>query len=77
MAFVVAEPGAAPDALDRDALRGWCRERIADYKAPDRVVVVDDLPVTPMHKIDKRALDDRLDHGALAERAQEKEPTAP
>ena len=46
-AFVVAEPGAGTGSLDRDALRGWCRDRIADYKAPDRVVVVDDAPGDP------------------------------
>jgi non-ribosomal peptide synthetase component E (peptide arylation enzyme) len=48
-------------------LRAWCRERIADYKAPDRVVLVDDLPMTPMMKIDKRA---------LVERVTTKEPSA-
>jgi len=33
--------------------------------------------LTPMQKIDKRALNERLDHGSRGERAQEKEPTAP
>ena len=61
------EPGTAAATLDRDSLRAWCRERIADYKAPDRVVVLDDLPLTSMQKIDKRA---------LAERITTKEPTA-
>ena len=37
-------------------LRDWCRARIADYKAPDRLVVVDAFPVTAMHKVDKAAL---------------------
>lgn len=54
VAYVVAEPGAP--APDLDALRAWCRDRLADYKAPDRLEVVDDLPVTSMLKIDKRAL---------------------
>jgi acyl-CoA synthetase (AMP-forming)/AMP-acid ligase II len=67
VAFVVREPGVATETLDRDVLRAWCRERIADYKAPDRVVVVDELPLTSMQKIDKRA---------LAERIPVKEPTA-
>jgi acyl-CoA synthetase (AMP-forming)/AMP-acid ligase II len=66
VAFVVAEQGAPHDTLDRDSLRAWCRERIADYKAPDRVVVTDHLPLTPMEKIDKRA---------LGERARKKEPS--
>lgn len=56
VAFVVPVEGADPAALERDALRAWCRERIADYKAPDRVVIVDELPVTSMMKIDKAAL---------------------
>jgi acyl-CoA synthetase (AMP-forming)/AMP-acid ligase II len=53
-AFVVAaDPTTLPELAD---LQDWCRARIADYKAPDRLVVVDTLPVTPMHKIDKAAL---------------------
>ena len=39
-----------------DELRAVCREELADYKAPDRLVVVDELPLTSMLKIDKRAL---------------------
>ena len=35
------------------------RASLADYKAPDRVVVVDALPLTSMMKVDKRALADR------------------
>lgn len=50
---VPAMPGKAPVL---DDLRAWCRERLADYKAPDRLVVVDELPLTPMSKIDKGAL---------------------
>jgi acyl-CoA synthetase (AMP-forming)/AMP-acid ligase II len=52
-AFVVPAPGAAVDA---DGLKAWCRSRLADYKAPDHVQVVDDLPLTSMLKVDKRAL---------------------
>jgi acyl-CoA synthetase (AMP-forming)/AMP-acid ligase II len=53
-AFVVVEPGTPAPTLG--ALVDWCRERIADYKAPDRLVVVDDLPVNATHKVDKAAL---------------------
>jgi acyl-CoA synthetase (AMP-forming)/AMP-acid ligase II len=52
-AFVVPASGAAVDAED---LKAWCRSRLADYKAPDHVQVVDDLPLTSMLKVDKRAL---------------------
>jgi len=54
VAFVVAPAGVrAPTA---DELRAWCGERLADYKAPDEVVVVDALPLTPMLKVDKAEL---------------------
>jgi acyl-CoA synthetase (AMP-forming)/AMP-acid ligase II len=49
VAFVVG-------AVDPEELRAWCRTRLADYKAPDRVVVVDELPLTSMLKVDKQAL---------------------
>ena len=59
VAFVVPAPDADRSALERDDVRAFCRARIADYKAPDRVVVVDDLPLTSMHKVDKAALAER------------------
>jgi acyl-CoA synthetase (AMP-forming)/AMP-acid ligase II len=54
VAFVV--PTAECDAPSLDELRAWCRARLADYKAPDRMVVVDSLPRTAMLKVDKVAL---------------------
>jgi len=54
---------AGDDALSLSALRRHCSKSLADYKSPDAVVVVDELPVTPMMKVDKRALAER----ALAE----------
>ena len=53
VAFLVVSDASA---VELEALRTWCRERLADYKAPDRIVIVDDLPVTAMLKVDKRAL---------------------
>jgi acyl-CoA synthetase (AMP-forming)/AMP-acid ligase II len=54
VAFVVPMPGAPkPSAQD---LTSWCRERLADYKAPDEVVAVEALPLTAMMKVDKAAL---------------------
>jgi acyl-CoA synthetase (AMP-forming)/AMP-acid ligase II len=53
-AFVVVEPGTASPTLGE--LVEWCRARIADYKAPDRLVVVDAFPVNATHKVDKAAL---------------------
>jgi acyl-CoA synthetase (AMP-forming)/AMP-acid ligase II len=54
VAFVVAT--AECDAPSLDELRAWCGARLADYKAPDRMVVVDALPRTSMLKVDKVAL---------------------
>jgi acyl-CoA synthetase (AMP-forming)/AMP-acid ligase II len=56
-AFVVLRPGANTRS---DALRGWCREHLADYKCPVAVHLVDDLPKGPTGKILKRPLRDRL-----------------
>lgn len=53
IAYVVPAPGQEPDL---DALRRWCADRIADYKAPDRLELVEELPLTSMMKVDKRAL---------------------
>jgi acyl-CoA synthetase (AMP-forming)/AMP-acid ligase II len=54
VAFVVTAGGAPPPTLDE--LRDWCRRSIADYKAPDRLVLLDELPLNATHKVDKQAL---------------------
>jgi acyl-CoA synthetase (AMP-forming)/AMP-acid ligase II len=46
---VAADPAAPPDP---PTLRAHCAASLSDYKAPDAVVVVDDLPLTPMMKVD-------------------------
>ena len=53
VAFVVPASGAAADL---EELRRHSRATLADYKAPDRIIVLDELPVTSMAKVDKRAL---------------------
>jgi len=54
VAFVVPRDAGAPPTLEQ--LRSWVAERLADYKAPDRLVVLEDLPLTAMAKVDKEAL---------------------
>ncbi|MDO8363384.1 MAG: AMP-binding protein [Actinomycetota bacterium] len=54
VAFVAPTDPAHPPTLA--ALRQWTRERLADYKAPDRLVIVEALPLTSMLKIDKAQL---------------------
>lgn len=52
-AFVVARPGAAPEPGD---LQAWCRDRLANYKVPRFVVLVEALPVNASGKVQKVAL---------------------
>ena len=54
VAFVVPADGANPPTLEE--LRAWCNERLASYKAPDALVLLNELPLTAMSKIDKRSL---------------------
>jgi acyl-CoA synthetase (AMP-forming)/AMP-acid ligase II len=56
VAFVVTSGGPVDADQLLTSLRSAARAALADYKAPDRVVVVDALPMTPMMKVDKRAL---------------------
>jgi acyl-CoA synthetase (AMP-forming)/AMP-acid ligase II len=51
---VVVPAGEGVPTLDQ--LRAHCAERLADYKSPDALVVVDDLPLTPMMKVDPARL---------------------
>ena len=60
IAFVVA---SQPITLEE--IRSHVASRLADYKRPDRLVVADDLPLTPMLKVDKKALRARLEQEAL------------
>jgi acyl-CoA synthetase (AMP-forming)/AMP-acid ligase II len=55
-AFVV--PGAAV-SVDTDELVAWARRAMANYKAPRRFVVVDDLPLNANGKVDKQLLRER------------------
>lgn len=34
----------------------WCKERLANYKVPKRIITVDELPLLPVGKVDKMAL---------------------
>jgi HIP---CoA ligase len=50
VAFVVARPGIT---VVPDELMAWCRDHMANFKVPRRVVVVDALPVNPTGKVMK------------------------
>ncbi|MCI4061154.1 long-chain-fatty-acid--CoA ligase [Micromonospora sp. R77] len=58
---VVAAVVLTPDATaDPDALRAACREHLAGYKVPRRIVVVDDLPRSQIGKVLRRQVRDTL-----------------
>jgi acyl-CoA synthetase (AMP-forming)/AMP-acid ligase II len=67
VAVVVAEHGPGPELA---VLRAHCAAQLSDYKAPDALVVVDELPLTPMMKVDPVRL------GALAAQAAEERRSA-
>lgn len=50
---VPRDPGSPPD-LPR--LQSYLSDRLASYKLPEGLEVVDALPLTPMQKVDRRAL---------------------
>jgi acyl-CoA synthetase (AMP-forming)/AMP-acid ligase II len=52
-AFVVPRLGAS---LDPDELIAWCREKLANYKVPRSVVVMDALPKNATGKVTKNEL---------------------
>jgi HIP---CoA ligase len=53
-AFVIPTEGAEP--LPHDVI-AWCRDRMANFKAPRYVEIVNALPVTPTGKVQKFRLD--------------------
>ncbi|MCC7361913.1 MAG: AMP-binding protein [Anaerolineales bacterium] len=53
-AWVVLRPGVAPPTVE--ALRGFCRERLAAYKVPRRFEFCSDLPKSAIGKVLRREL---------------------
>jgi acyl-CoA synthetase (AMP-forming)/AMP-acid ligase II len=56
VAVVVPVDHAAPPSLD--SLRAFGGERLASFKLPEASRVIDELPLTAMQKVDRRALAD-------------------
>jgi acyl-CoA synthetase (AMP-forming)/AMP-acid ligase II len=54
VAVVVPAEGAQPPTLED--LRAFAGERLAAYKLPEAILIVDELPLTTMDKLDRKAL---------------------
>jgi fatty-acyl-CoA synthase len=60
-AFIVPKPGVP---LDVDSLGRWCRARIAAYKVPKHIRLVEDFPRTAAGKVRKHELGGMIHDGA-------------
>ena len=58
VAFI--EPVDADDPPSLQSLRAWVGSELADYKAPDALVIIDALPLNSVMKIDKVSLREQL-----------------
>jgi acyl-CoA synthetase (AMP-forming)/AMP-acid ligase II len=58
VAFVALHPGAE---IAAQALIAWARERIGGYKYPREIRFLEAVPLTPVGKVDRKALRGRLD----------------
>jgi crotonobetaine/carnitine-CoA ligase len=58
VAFVVPAAGAPADLPER--LLAVCRERLANFKVPRRIELVEDMPRSTLEKIAKNVLRERL-----------------
>lgn len=61
IAYVELAEDADPAEFDDKALVAHCRDRLAGYKVPRKVIRLDELPRNPTGKIMRRALRDRDD----------------
>jgi amino acid adenylation domain-containing protein len=53
VAYLISEPGATADVSQ---WRAWLLQKLPDYMVPATFVVLDEFPLTPSGKVDRRAL---------------------
>lgn len=56
-AVIVSEPDVT---VDSDSVVTFCKERLAGYKVPKRVVFLDEMPLTSYGKVSKRVVRDHV-----------------
>ena len=52
------------DGVTADELVSWVAARIANYKKPERIVFADEIPLSDLGKVDRKALVRRITQGA-------------
>ena len=62
LAFVVMRPG---HSAEPEELVGWCSERLADYKVPRYIQILEALPKTATQKVEKVRLRNEYPDPAL------------
>ena len=55
--YIMPKPG---EELTEEEIKAYCRERLADYKIPKKIVFRDELPLTPVGKIMKSKLKEEI-----------------
>jgi amino acid adenylation domain-containing protein len=58
-AYLVAKPGET-NSIDHSGLREYLSNRLPDYMVPAYLVQLDNIPLTPNGKIDRKALPDQV-----------------
>jgi acyl-CoA synthetase (AMP-forming)/AMP-acid ligase II len=53
IAYVMGSSQSNPDAA---VVRSFVKDRLANYKVPKEIIVLDELPMLPIGKVDKKAL---------------------
>lgn len=48
--------------VDEEELKAWYKERVVSWQVPDRIIFVDNIPVSGTGKIDKKVLRQEYDH---------------
>jgi HIP---CoA ligase len=56
-AFIICKPGTS---ISEDAIIAWAKPRIANYKVPRSVIILDALPLNATGKVNKVALRERI-----------------
>lgn len=72
VAFIQLHEGAPPDAA---ALTAFCRQRMADYKVPRRIVFTDEFPRTSTGKIQRFVLAEQARAAVVASKTLEASAT--